>query len=348
MNDYDAPSKTHPSTASPGLRIFSKLVCGSTFFLIFAGSLVTSTGSGLAVPDWPLSYGMVFPPMVGGVFYEHGHRMIATIVGFLTLVLAVWLVVREKRTWVRVLGCFALAMVIFQGVLGGITVLYFLPTAVSVSHAVTAQTFLVMTIVLAYSLSRERALRKEDLFEERKNPATSWCIATFLLIYGQLILGAVMRHTGSGLAIPDFPTVGGSWLPHFGTETLYAINDWRFEHDLPSITSSQCMIHFAHRIGALFILFALIGLNVTWYQQNRTMRHRRGNIWLLNFFFFVQVLLGAFTIWSQKAPMVTSLHVTTGAFMLGVSSLFSLRCLPTTRRGTGPASFQSELEPISV
>src|SRR3954469_9879160 len=89
---------------SPWLRGFTKFVAASTLFLIFAGAMVTSTGSGLAVPDWPLSYGKVFPPMIGGIFYEHGHRMIAATVGFLTVVQAIWLQLREKKRFVRALG----------------------------------------------------------------------------------------------------------------------------------------------------------------------------------------------------------------------------------------------------
>ena len=124
------------------LRRFTKFVAGSTLFLIFAGAMVTSTGSGLAVPDWPLSYGMFFPPMVGGIFYEHGHRMIASAVGFLTIIQAVWLQMREPRKFVRILGWTALAAVIVQGILGGLTVIFLLPTAVSVSHAALAEIFL--------------------------------------------------------------------------------------------------------------------------------------------------------------------------------------------------------------
>src|SRR5437667_2183294 len=112
-----------------------------TLFLIFVGGLVTSTGSGLSVPDWPLSYGRLMPPMVGGIFYEHGHRMVASAVGLLTVVLAVWLSRREPRAWVRRLGYAALAAVVAQGVLGGLTVIFLLPTAVSVAHACLAQTF---------------------------------------------------------------------------------------------------------------------------------------------------------------------------------------------------------------
>ena len=106
------------------LRIFAKLTCFSTLLLIFIGGMVTSTGSGLAVPDWPLSYGTFFPPMVGGVFYEHGHRMVASLIGFMMLVLCIWLWIKEERRWVKILGSVALLAVILQGVLGGTTVLF--------------------------------------------------------------------------------------------------------------------------------------------------------------------------------------------------------------------------------
>ena len=112
------------------LRVFSKVTCLSVLFLIFVGGMVTSTGSGLAVPDWPLSYGMLLPPMVGGVFYEHGHRMAAATVGFLMLVLAAALSRFEKRKWVKNLGWLTLGTVVLQGILGGMTVLFFLPLGV--------------------------------------------------------------------------------------------------------------------------------------------------------------------------------------------------------------------------
>ncbi|HZY10222.1 MAG TPA: COX15/CtaA family protein, partial [Bacteroidota bacterium] len=112
------------------------LVC--TFLLIIAGGLVTSTQSGLSVPDWPTTYGhfMFFFPlgdMVGGIFYEHSHRMIASFVGFLTVILAIWIWRKDDRPWMRGLGIVALGTVIAQGVLGGLTVLFLLPTPISVS-----------------------------------------------------------------------------------------------------------------------------------------------------------------------------------------------------------------------
>src|SRR5688500_5578535 len=134
---------------------FAVATVAATLALIFIGGLVTSTGSGLSVPDWPLSYGMLMPPMVGGVFYEHGHRMAASFVGLLTLILAVWTARVEARPGVRRLAWSALWAVVAQGVLGGLTVLLYLPPAISVAHACLAQTFLCLTIALAYATSRE-------------------------------------------------------------------------------------------------------------------------------------------------------------------------------------------------
>src|SRR5688572_15361923 len=119
--NHNAPD---PHTTPVWLRRFTKLVATCTLFLIFAGAMVTSTGSGLAVPDWPLSYGMLMPPMVAGIFYEHGHRMIATTVGFLTIIQAIWLQRREPKRFVRILGWWALGAVILQGMLGGLTVIF--------------------------------------------------------------------------------------------------------------------------------------------------------------------------------------------------------------------------------
>src|SRR5579884_689510 len=124
-----------PDATPKWLSTFTKFVAAATLFLIFAGAMVTSTGSGLAVPDWPLSYGRLMPPMVGGIFYEHGHRMIAATVGFLTVIQAIWLQLAARKKFLKVLGWCSVGAVIAQGVLGGLTVLFLLPPAISIAHA---------------------------------------------------------------------------------------------------------------------------------------------------------------------------------------------------------------------
>lgn len=323
------PDRADQSVSSPDkwLRRFSKVTCFSTFFLIFAGGMVTSTGSGLAVPDWPLSYGTLFPPMVGGIFYEHGHRMVAAIVGFFTLCLAVWLGIKEKRRWVRRLGIGALSAVVCQGILGGMTVLFLLPAPVSIMHAVLAQTFFILTIIIAYSLSIER--RKRELIAVRQHPDFLRITLFFTaLVYIQLILGAWMRHTGSGLAIPDFPTMGGYWLPPFDDAMLRHINDWRFDHDLPAVTIPQVLIHFIHRVGALGIAMTVCILNFAGLRHHAQDKMLVRTAVLLNILVIGQLFLGVLTILSQKSPQITSLHVVIGAATLGISVLLFLRAAP--------------------
>jgi len=309
------------------LRLFSKLTCYVTLFLIFAGGMVTSTGSGLAVPDWPLSYGTLFPPMIGGIFYEHGHRLVAATVGFMMLLLSIGLWLKEERRWVRYLGYWALGAVIVQGILGGITVLFFLPTPISVAHGLLAQTFFVLTIIIAYSQSYEFQSRKD----ETEGGHTTFLKFSFLfivLIYIQLILGAVMRHTDSGLAIPDFPKMGGYWIPIFNNKMLSTINHWRFNNHLDPINMAQIIIHFTHRCGALLIAFAICFLNYIGLKCNQQNRKIRQTIYLLDILICLQIVLGILTVLSKKSPHLTSFHVVTGASILGLTVLLFLRVAP--------------------
>ena len=309
------------------LRIFSKVLAISTLFLLFAGAMVTSTGSGLAVPDWPLSYGMVFPPMIGGVFYEHGHRLVATTVGFMTLLLSVSILFKESRTWVKRLGIMALSLVILQGLLGGLTVIFLLPTAVSVSHAVTGQTFFCVTIFLSYALSQERAIRKST--ESFTSSSLSQVALLFVaIVYLQLILGAVMRHTHSGLAIPDFPTMGGLWLPTFDSAMLSQINTYLESQYLHPVHMYQVVFHFFHRVGAALVTVATLVLFFKGYrllsQQSSLRRHLIALLGLVG----IQIGMGIYTVLSQKTPWVASVHLMIGALILGLGLLFYLRIKP--------------------
>ena len=165
----------------------------SSFILIMAGGLVTSTGSGLSVPDWPLSYGQYFPPMIGGIRFEHTHRVIAGLVGFMTLGLTIFILRKETRVWMRRLGIIAFLAVVAQALLGGATVIYLLPRAVSVAHACLAQTFFSLVVSLAYFTSIEW---KEKRVVESKNTRSlrNLLLVTTTFIYLQLIFGALVRH----------------------------------------------------------------------------------------------------------------------------------------------------------
>jgi cytochrome c oxidase assembly protein subunit 15 len=164
------------SSHNPRVHSFAIFTACSTLVLLMAGALVTSNDAGLSVPDWPLSYGSWMPPMIGGIFYEHGHRVIAAFVGCLSIVLAVWLWKADDRRWVRWLGVAALGLVVAQGILGGITVRYFLPPAVSSAHATLAQLFFITVISVAMFTSK-------------------WWRSNLL----QLFLGAAFRHNAFGI-----------------------------------------------------------------------------------------------------------------------------------------------------
>jgi heme a synthase len=282
-----------------------------TAFLIFVGGLVTSTESGLSVPDWPTTYGwnmFSFPysKWVGGIFYEHGHRLTASFVGFLTVIMTVWMWLKEKRAWVRWLSTAALGAVILQGVLGGLTVIFLLPAWISTLHACLAQTFFCTVIGLAVFTSPgwKRGLPVVKSQAESISLHTL-CAATTAAVFTQLILGALMRHTNAGLAIPDFPLALG--------------------HIIPPFSSSKVIIHFAHRVGAVIVTAMIVW---TFSRISRSYSDHRllfRPALAMMVLVAIQLMLGAITVWTAKAVTPTTVHVLTGALVLGTSFLLTLR-----------------------
>lgn len=170
----------------------------ATFLLLMAGALVTSNDAGLSVPDWPTSFGSLYrlPPMVGGVRFEHSHRMVAEVVGLLMIILAVWTWRVDQRRWMRRLGFWALAAVIVQGILGGITVLFYLPPWVSTAHATLAQTFFVAVVAMALFTGRDWLQTPRLELRDSARPRTRTLVGLALgSVYLQLILGAAFRHS---------------------------------------------------------------------------------------------------------------------------------------------------------
>jgi cytochrome c oxidase assembly protein subunit 15 len=303
------------------LHRFSKFLVACTVLLILAGSLVTSHDAGLSVPDWPTSYGwnmFTFPPSmwVANILYEHGHRLIASTVGFLTIVMAVWLWIAEpRRRWLRWFGVATLGSVVAQGLLGGLTVLFFLPAAISTAHAGLAEIFFCMTVAIAiftspgwiagYSVGADPRLGAADqsghIGPRLRNLAT---FATFL-IYAQILVGATMRHTGAGLAIPDFPLMFGHLVP---------------DHWSPAIA-----IHFTHRVGALLVTLTILTLFAHVWSRYRHRRELMRPASLIVALVAVQVTLGALTVLSRRDPLVNSLHVVCGAMVLTTALVLTLR-----------------------
>jgi heme a synthase len=313
-------------SAAPPYHSYARFVAGCTAVLIFVGALVTSTGSGLAVPDWPLSFGTLFPAMVGGVRYEHGHRLFAGGVGLLTVVLGIWTLRVEHQRALRLLAGLAMAAVLTQACIGGLTVLLKLPPAVSAAHATVGQTFFCLVVALAMCSSPAWREAQPSVVGGRASLLRGLAAATTAAVWLQLVVGAVMRHRHAGFIFPDFPTSGGLWVPE--------------------LKSLDIMLNFGHRFGALVV--SVLALSTVAVTVSSFLSSTRGTaqarmLWAavrLGCFVLLQVCLGAVTVWYGRPVVPTSLHVVNGALVLVTSlvvALWSWRAL-ASGQGTEPSS----------
>jgi len=373
---------TAPPT--PWLHRFAVLTALATLVLVGIGGLVTSHGVGMAVPDWPNTYGynMFFFPIsqwVGGIFYEHSHRLFASGVGLLTTILALWLHGKGARPllrwgglvfailglitvllvprhradgivlgitgwaallasfvwprcepcpkWLRRLGFLAFFGVVLQGILGGLRVVLF-KDQIGIFHATLAQLFFVLMCSLALFTSPR--WQKRNPKSEMRGPNHAYRLSplflgTTLLILGQLVLGATMRHQHAGLAIPDFPLAYGKIWPAMDPASVAKYNQQRIEVVATNpITSVQIVLQMVHRLFAVLILFG-VGF-CAWFARKRfggsDSVSRLTLLW--PGLVLIQVLLGAATIWSNKAADVATLHVLTGALLLAFGAILTI------------------------
>ncbi len=290
------------------------------------------------MPDWPTTYGKFmfdYPlnKMAGGIKYEHTHRMLASIVGLLTLILTFWLIcVKKQPVWIKRLGILAFLTVVAQGVLGGLIVKFFLPVWLSTFHGVLAQTFFLIVILIAYALSIEWH-RRWNIEEESYNPRVlRLAILLTVMIYIQLIIGNIMRHAQAGLAVPDFPTMGGTIFPAFDQAWLNRINAWRFENNLGPVDMGQVCVHLLHRFWAFLILINILWLNNIAYKECLDRPLILKTLYWLNIAVILQIILGISTVLTHKGAYTTTMHVTMGAIVLGLSFLMVLRASPLTWR----------------
>jgi cytochrome c oxidase assembly protein subunit 15 len=327
------------------LRIATRGVALGVFVLLVAGALVTSTESGLAVPDWPLSYGKVMPTMVGGILYEHGHRLIAAAVSALVgLELGALLLFLEGRKAVKVLAAAAFGAILLQALLGGLTVLFLLPPAISSAHAALAEIVFALTAVVALMCSKTwedltgvfprmadvkglgplrgaqsapltSDIREKDshlsaaataaaAYQQRDlssnlailNKAFHATVLATAAIYVQIVLGAVMRHTGAGLAIPDFPAAFGRLWP-----------------SADELQRRGVALHLAHRVGAVVVLVLVLVAVRGLARLSAASPVFAGFASTWAGLVAVQILLGALSVWSRKAPPLTAAHLAGGA-----------------------------------
>ena len=325
------------SDSTSHIKVFDSLLCALTgalslscLFLIFVGGLVKSHEAGLSVPDWPTTYGenmFLFPyeKWIGGVFYEHGHRLLASGIGFITVCVALATFLRDKRRLPRVLSIVAVLTVIAQGVLGGLTVIYQLPPAISMSHGILAQTFFLITITLSYLQSRTfRAAAPNQTSSGETRSIRRTAVIVIGVLYLQLFAGALMRHNGAGMALLDFPTMGGAWLPSVSPSVVDTANQLRAAVELPPTTPFAISLHLIHRLGGVVVALAVFWLfRVVHPLSSRVAITRRVGSLLLGLT-LVQITLGVASILTIREPFITSLHVATGAALLGSALLVLL------------------------
>jgi cytochrome c oxidase assembly protein subunit 15 len=313
-----------PIRYNRGLHFVAILTAAATFPLIFMGGLVTSHGAGMSVPDWPNSYGynmFTFPPSkwIGGIFYEHVHRLMGTGVGMLSIVLtiAAWRV--EARRWVCWLATGVLAMVIVQGVLGGLRVVL-VELNLAIVHACVAQAFFCLAALVAIVTSpwwidaRDLSSGPAGITGRRLVTISATC---FIAVFAQLIVGATMRHAGAGLAIPDLPLAYGRLLPPTNAASLDSINATRvWGLNEKPVTMAQVWLHFGHRVGALLVSVVATGVIVVVARRHAAQRELLRPAILLAGLLLAQVTLGVMTVLLKKPADIASAHVAVGALVL--------------------------------
>lgn len=320
------------SKSAKGLHLWAHLTLIATFLLLCSGGIVTSKGVGMSVPDWPTTYGynmFLFPisKWVGGIFYEHSHRLLASGVGLMTMILSLWIFAVDSRQWVKMLGLAAFFAVCLQGLLGGLRVTLF-NNQIGIFHALLAQSFLCAIGVLSVATSRKFLRGEWDIFHP--DPVLkNLVLATTVLVFVQLGLGATMRHEHAGLSIPDFPLAYGKWIPDTSPAAIEAINATRTAEGQAATNALFIWVQMAHRGMAVLVL---LGVALVFRRAATTSRLRVTKAWSSVWLGLVllQALLGAWTIWSNKAADVATTHMALGALILLLGSQFSFRLCRAT------------------
>ncbi|MGE0821042.1 MAG: heme A synthase [Candidatus Binatia bacterium] len=305
-------------TPSPWPQRFAVLTALATLPLLFIGGLVTSTGSGLAVPDWPTTFGenmFLYPwsKMVGGIFYEHSHRLFGSLVGFLTILLTVSLWRNESRQWLRWLGIVALVAVVLQGILGGLRVVL-LQQTLAIIHACFAQAFFALTVSLALFTSAEWRTSIEPHITAGARRVQRLGLVTTGLLYLQLIFGALLRHYGEAAVLH----IVGAVLVAIHI-LLFASRILRHHADFPSMARPALALRWFLVVQLLLGVGAYLG------------KFTQSGAFLAPYF----------------VPLAT-VHVVIGALMLVTSLILTLRAFRFFTVDSVPRSSQMVSQQASV
>ena len=323
---------------SRALRVYLWVFALATFCLVMLGGTVTSKGAGLAVPDWPTTFDQnmfLFHPRdwVGNIFWEHSHRLLGSLVGVLSIGAATWLALTRdahRRRWAR-FAFITLLLIIVQGIMGGLRVTE-LSIPLAVMHGITGQVILSATVLLAASAQLPAQPAQAPTGPDLRWPTLLLALAILI----QLTLGSAMRHTNSGLAIPDFPAMYGGLLPPLEQQAIdramsgYALTHERFEFANHGFKPWQVGVHLAHRLGA-----AAVSIVAVWALA-RVLRSGvsalRGPAWVLAATIPMQALLGASVIWTHRHPEVATGHQSLGALILAASVVLAARAVAAKPR----------------
>ncbi|MBP9674514.1 MAG: heme o synthase [Bacteriovoracaceae bacterium] len=292
------------------LKIVTLITVILTFILLNLGGLVHNTGSSLACPDWPLCYGQVFPKMEGGILIEHSHRLLASLVGFLTILLVI-LASKQEVKKIKKITWLALTLVIFQGLLGGLTVIYQLPTLVSTAHLGISIIFF-CTLLYLWHLACEK---EQGILPSHWNFSFKHQVfGLFFLVYFQMLMGALLRHLGAGVACG---------LGYNNSIQCFDITLWKYSW-LPS--SSASLLHMCHRyfavLIAVLILFSQIKFlkNIKNYISSLSKKDKSFLVYFpcaIVILVLVQVLLGIMTVGSALGITITTLHLGVAVLLIG-------------------------------
>ncbi|HEY1923382.1 MAG TPA: COX15/CtaA family protein [Tepidisphaeraceae bacterium] len=320
------------------------ITAAATFPLIFMGGLVTSHGAGMSVPDWPNSWGynmFTFPPSkwVGGIRFEHTHRLAGTVVGLLSIALVLVAWKTDQRRWVRWTSVANLLAVSVQGIIGGLRVVES-NNGLAIAHGCVAQLF--FCFIATYCVLTSRFWVEGRYRAKHQLPAVRkiWrlAVATVAVILAQLIVGAIMRHSDAGLAIPDFPTSYGHLLPPTKIDSAFrqeAIHRFGLNLGLSRVTLFQIWIHFTHRVGAVLVSIAVISLAtmILLRLRNQPSFSRLGYLALL--LLVAQVTLGILTVLMRKPADIASAHVAVGSLLLVTNWVIAVRAYGVVHASNG-------------